>query len=95
MPKSRKADRPRSHAKHSAPAPTAPHKPVLIPAAAKVLSARQVRELLGGKSEMFLYRLLTERPQLNFPRPFKINERNHWHRADVEAWILAQQPIAA
>jgi predicted DNA-binding transcriptional regulator AlpA len=63
-----------------------------ISATATVLSALQVRALLGGKSEMFLYRLLTERPELNFPRPFKINGRNHWHRAKVEAWIVAQAP---
>jgi hypothetical protein len=39
----------------AARAPADPQKPVLIPATAKILSARQVRGLLGGKSEMFIY----------------------------------------
>jgi predicted DNA-binding transcriptional regulator AlpA len=82
----------RACSRRTSPVPVVPTpKLVFIPAAARVLSARQVRELLGGKSEMFLYRMVTERPQLKFPRPFKINGRNHWHRAEIEGWIGAQK----
>ena len=93
MSKNREPNRVSARATHS-PAPKET-KPVIIPGAAKILCARQVRELLGGKSEMFLYRLLTERAELKFPRPFKINRRNHWHRAQIDAWIAAQMPAAA
>ena len=62
-----------------------------IPPAAKIISARQVRDLFGGASEMFLWRLLNERPKLKFPRPFQINKRNFFNRAQVDAWIAAQE----
>jgi len=38
-----------------------------------------------GISDMSLWRWLRH-PNLNFPRPIRINGRRFWKRADLEAW---------
>ena len=46
----------------------------------QLITAKRLRELLGGVSEMHIWRLLSleaYRP-LQFPRPTKINGRNYW-----------------
>ena len=55
----------------------------------QLITAKRLRELLGGVSEMHIWRLLSleaYRP-LQFPRPTKINGRNYWSLREVNAWI--------
>lgn len=64
----------------------------------EVLSARQVRDYLGGVSQMFIHRRLADDPA--FPKPFKLGamtgkgQRRYWRRADIEGW-LAKRASAA
>jgi len=54
-----------------------------------LLTSRKVREVLGGISEMTLWRWL-KAPALQFPPPMKIRSRNYWRREDIEAWLVRQ-----
>ena len=53
---------------------------------------RELRELLGGCSEMHVWRMLHDarHKHLGFPAPLKINKRNHWRLGDVRRWIAKQ-----
>ena len=60
----------------------------------KRISARSVREICGGVSDMTLWRWLND-PTLNLPRPTYIGRRRYWREADVIAWLDAQASKAA
>lgn len=53
----------------------------------KRITARDVRDLCGGVSDMTLWRWLQER---DFPQPTYIGNRRYWREADVVAWLDAQ-----
>lgn len=55
----------------------------------KLMNAHQVREMLGGVSDMFLWRRLNE-PGSTFPRPIILSRRRYWRESDIAAWIEAQ-----
>ena len=48
----------------------------------RLIPARTVRDRFGGISQMTLWRWV-QRGIL--PEPVKINARNYWHEADIEA----------
>ncbi|WP_273524436.1 helix-turn-helix transcriptional regulator [Rhodosalinus sediminis] len=52
----------------------------------KMLSARQVREMLGGISNMTLWRWLNS-GEHGFPRPKYIGQRRYWREADIINWL--------
>jgi predicted DNA-binding transcriptional regulator AlpA len=54
----------------------------------KRITARDVRELCGGVSDMWLWRRLHDDP--SFPRPTYIARRRFWREADVINWLEAQ-----
>ena len=58
----------------------------------KLMTARQVRDALGGCSGMHLWRLQKDEryASLNFPRPIRIGARNLFRAREIEAWIDAQ-----
>ena len=56
---------------------------------ARLLQADAVRELLGGISDMTLWRWCANET-LNFPKPIHIQRRRFWREADVLAWMEAQ-----
>jgi predicted DNA-binding transcriptional regulator AlpA len=58
----------------------------------QLATAKRVRELLGGVSEMHLWRLMCHEAyrHLKFPAPIKINNRNYFRLGEVAAWIDAQ-----
>jgi predicted DNA-binding transcriptional regulator AlpA len=55
------------------------------------LRAKDVKELCGGVSDMWIYRRQKE-PALfgDFPMPFYIGRRRFWREADIVAWLNAQ-----
>lgn len=59
----------------------------------RLVTANPVREMLGGVSDMTLWRYLAD-PELNFPKPIVINRRRYWREADVVAWLEAQREAA-
>jgi predicted DNA-binding transcriptional regulator AlpA len=58
-----------------------------------LITGKQLREFLGGCSEMHIWRLLNEEKYepLAFPKPFKINDRNYWRLGAVRQWIRDQE----
>jgi len=66
------------------------------PDEAQLVTAKQVRGLLGGVSEMHMWRLVCDEHYrgLKFPKPIKINRRNYFRLREVRAWI-AQQDAAS
>jgi predicted DNA-binding transcriptional regulator AlpA len=53
------------------------------------LTAPQLRHRYGGRSDMWLWRLLHNQAS-DFPQPLRINGRRYWRLGDIEAWELAQ-----
>jgi aromatic ring-cleaving dioxygenase len=49
------------------------------------LSARQVRERYGNRSDMALWRWLRDE-KLNFPKPLYINQFRYWKLTELVAW---------
>jgi hypothetical protein len=58
-----------------------------------LITSREARGLLGGRSEMFIYRLVNvpHYAHLKFPKPIKINSRNYFRRRATLAWIATQE----
>lgn len=54
------------------------------------ISAKDVRDLCGGVSDMSLWRWLND-PEMNFPKPVYIGKRRYWQEAEIIAWLQAQQ----
>lgn len=48
-----------------------------------MMTARQVRELCGGVSDMSLHRYLKNS---DFPKPVYFNRRRYWRGDEVVAW---------
>lgn len=59
----------------------------------KLISAKTVRELCGGISDMSLWRWLND-PALGFPQPVYIQKRRFWREADILAWIESREVAA-
>jgi len=55
----------------------------------KLITAVAVREVLGGVSDMTLWRWLND-PDLDFPRPTYIGKRRYFRDAEIAEWIEAQ-----
>lgn len=53
------------------------------------ITSKQLRELLGGISDMSLWRFLHS-SYLDFPKPTYINKRRFWSAAEVEEWFQNQ-----
>ena len=63
----------------------------------QLVSAAEQRRICGDVSEMTTWRWLN-RPEMNFPKPVKIANRNYWDRDELEGWIasrLAEREVAA
>lgn len=61
-----------------------------------LITTPELRRLLGGVSNMFLYRRLQDDP--TFPRPFRFggdNAPRFWSRAEIREWIEAHRETAA
>ena len=72
----------------------------------RLISARQVRALLGNISEMQLWRMINN-SALEFPRPIKLADmvsagkkpriastRNFFRFAEIKAWIAKRQALS-
>ncbi len=59
---------------------------------AQLLTTRQARDLLGGCSDMHIWRLLNlpAYSHLKFPRAVTINRRNYFRRKLIVDWIALQ-----
>lgn len=57
-----------------------------------LVSAKQVREILGGISETQIWRLLKDPTYsgLEFPRAIKIGQRNFWKISEIREFIGRQ-----
>lgn len=55
----------------------------------RLLTSAQVREVLGGMSDMSLWRWLNS-PTMGFPQPIYIARRRFWREAAIAAWLEAQ-----
>lgn len=62
-----------------------------------LIPAPSVREMVGGITEVTLWRWLNqpEYAALNFPKPVKIATRNYWRVGDIESWIADQMDKAS
>ena len=58
------------------------------------LTATQVRDRLGGISDMTLWRWLQDEG-LGFPKPAVIKRRRYFLEADIEKWEAAHIQVAA
>ena len=52
----------------------------------KKLNSKQVRDILGGISDMSLWRFLHDK-HLNFPKPIYINRRRLWSSKELSEWF--------
>ncbi len=53
------------------------------------LTAPQVRQRYGGRSDMWIWRLLHDE-RSGFPKPLVINGRRYWRLGDLEDFERAQ-----
>ena len=62
---------------------------ILEPEADKKISAKQVREMLGGISDMSLWRYLNapDCADMNFPKPIYIKKRRYWSSEELSLWL--------
>lgn len=58
----------------------------------RLIRASDVRDLLGGVSDMYLWRRLHD--DETFPKPIYIRKRRFWREADVLAWQVALEESA-
>ena len=58
----------------------------------KNITSKQVREILGGKSDVSLWRFLNDR-HLNFPKPIYINRRRLWSYQELGEWLDKQPRV--
>jgi predicted DNA-binding transcriptional regulator AlpA len=58
----------------------------------ELITSPRLREILGGCSQMHVWRLLKDErySALKFPKPITINRRNFWRLRDVRRWIAKQ-----
>ncbi len=56
-----------------------------------LITAAQVREQLGGISDMTLYRWVHDQ-EMGFPHPLYIRRNRYWRLADIEQWLDKQKP---
>ncbi len=58
-----------------------------------LIAGKRLREILGGCSEMHIWRLLHDEKNqaLAFPKPMKINDRNYWRLGSIRQWIREQE----
>jgi hypothetical protein len=54
-----------------------------------LVSAGQLRAMLGGRSDMWLWRRQKD-PNAEFPEPTVIANRRYWKLGEIRAWIAAQ-----
>ena len=54
-----------------------------------LIPASEVRALLGGITDMTLWRWLQDE-QLAFPQPIRIKTRRYWRYCDLNAWLEEQ-----
>ena len=54
------------------------------------LTARQVRARYGGRSDMWLWRLLRDEPE--FSRPTYLREQRYWKVSDLLEWERSRSP---
>ena len=50
------------------------------------LTSKQVRDMLGGISDMSLWRFLHDK-HLNFPKPIYINRWRFWSNQELNEWF--------
>ena len=53
-----------------------------------LISSRGVRAILGGISNMSLWRW-QNCMEIDFPKPIKIMGRNYWKNDEVSAWVAS------
>lgn len=56
------------------------------------LTALQVRQRYGGRSDMWLFRLLKN--DQKFPKPMKISKQRYWQLTDLQKWEEAHRSQA-
>jgi predicted DNA-binding transcriptional regulator AlpA len=58
-----------------------------------LITGRQLRDSLGGCSEMHIWRLLNAKKYhaLAFPKPIKINDRNYWRLGAIRNWVRERE----
>ncbi|MCZ7857065.1 helix-turn-helix transcriptional regulator [Agrobacterium salinitolerans] len=61
--------------------------------AQNLLNSRQLKDRLGGITDMTLWRW-SRRPDLDFPKPLVIARRKYWDIRDVDAFIERQRSDA-
>lgn len=60
----------------------------------RLITSRQLREALGGISEMTVWRY--ERDEaLGFPKALRIRKRKFWRAADIDQWVSGRDRAAA
>ena len=52
----------------------------------KKITSKDLRELLGGISDMSLWRFLHDK-KLGFPKPIYINRRRFWSHDELQQWL--------
>lgn len=61
--------------------------------AQNLLNSRQLKDLLGGITDMTLWRW-SQRNDLDFPKPIMIAKRRYWNASDIDAFLERQRSAA-
>ena len=56
------------------------------------ITSKQVRDLLGGISDMSLWRFLQDK-KLGFSKPIYINRRRFWSSEELKQWLEQRHRI--
>jgi len=54
------------------------------------VTGKQLRDRFGGRSDMWLWRLLND-PEADFPKPVVIRRHRYWALSEVQRWIEANR----
>jgi predicted DNA-binding transcriptional regulator AlpA len=56
----------------------------------RCITAPQLRKRFGGRSDVWLWRLLNDN-RAHFPRPVMVRRNRYWRLSEVEAWEEANR----
>tara|TARA_A100001515_G_scaffold23483_1_gene18135 strand:- start:919 stop:1134 length:216 start_codon:yes stop_codon:yes gene_type:complete len=61
----------------------------------KKINSKQVKDMLGGISDVTLARYVKDPnyADLKFPKPIYINRRRYWSQEEIKQWLAPALPV--
>ena len=66
------------------------HEPITLVDAPRLISASDVRKMIGNVSDMTIWRWLKDE-KLSFPKPIYVQRRRFWRESELLSWINNRQ----